>query len=133
MSGSKAVRGGALAAMLAITACSELGSFHLSASGLQIGPNPAVPGDVVVASAFLIVNPLQRHTIILTVDGAEHFRVTSDEAPAIPYVITLGDAADLITTYGPGTHSARVEVRAEEEGETARTQAAGFELREAAP
>lgn len=133
MTGSKSMRHGALAGMLAIAACSELGSFHLSASGLQIGPNPAVPGDVVVASVFLVVNPLQRHTIILRIDDVEHFRATSSEAPAIPYVITLGDAADLIATYGTGTHLARVEVRAEEDNETARTQSAGFELRETAP
>ena len=79
------------------------------------------------------MNPVQRHTIILTIDDVEHTRVTSNEAPAIPYVITLGDAADLIATYGAGTHTARVEVRAEEENETARTQTVEFELRESAP
>lgn len=135
MIGSKAVRAGALgatlAATLAMTAC--LGDFHLSASNLEIAPNPAVPGDVVIAAFVLNLAPLQTYTIIVTIDDTEHVRVTSREPPARPYVITLGDAADLIATYGAGTHSARVEVRVEEEGETARTQSAGFELREVVP
>lgn len=129
MSGSKALR--VVASVVAITAC--FSDLRLSASNLEIGPSPAVPGDVVVASVLLIVAPLQRHTIILTIDDVEHFRVTSSEAPAIPFVITLGDAADLIATYGTGMHSARVEVRAEEANEAARTQTASFELNEVAP
>ncbi|MGH7637098.1 MAG: hypothetical protein ACREOK_05555 [Gemmatimonadaceae bacterium] len=129
MSGSKALL--VVASAVAIAAC--FSDLRLSASNLEIGPNPAVPGDVVVATMFVIVQPLQRHTITLTIDDVEHLRVTSTETPAIPYVITLGDAADLIAEYGPGAHSARVEVRAEEANEAARTQTAGFELREAAP
>lgn len=132
MSGSKAVRG-VLAAVLAITACSELGSFHLSASGLDIAPTPAVPGDVVVASFLVILAPIQRHTIVVMIDNTEHVRVTSNEVPPRPYVITLGDAADLISAYGTGTHSAHIEVRAEEANETARTQSVGFELRQIVP
>lgn len=131
MIGSKAFR--VVAAVFAITACSELGSFRLSASNLDIGPNPAVPGDQVVASFILLLAPVQRHTVVLTIDDREHFRETSTDTPPLPYVITLGDAADLIATYGVGTHTARVEVRAEEEGETTRTQTASFELRDAAP
>jgi hypothetical protein len=130
MNGSKAMRV-AVAATLASTAC--LGDLHLSASQLEISPVSAVPGDVVVASVLINVVPAQRNTIILTIDDKEHHRVTSNQAPAIPYVITLGDAADLIATYGTGVHSARIEVRAEEAGETARTQAAAFELKEAVP
>lgn len=129
MSGSKVLH--AVAAVVAIAAC--FSDFHLSASNLQIAPSPARPGDLVVASVVVIVSPVQRHTIILTIDGAEHFRVTSNEALARPYVITLGDAADLIATYGPGTHSARVEVRAEDANEIARTQTASFELSQVAP
>jgi hypothetical protein len=128
MSGSKAVRG-VLTAVLAITACVE--DFHLSASNLEIAPNPAVPGDVVVASFLVLIAPLQRHTIVVTIDNTEHVRVTSNEEPPRPYVITLGDAADLISAYGAGAHAARVEVRAEEANETARTQTVGFELQEA--
>lgn len=131
MGGSKALRAFVAVGLVAIGAC--FSDLHLSASNLEIGPNPAVPGDLVVASVLVIVNPLQRHTIILTIDGAEHFRATSNEAPALPFLITLGDAADLIATYGPGTHSARVEVRAEEANEVARTQTASFELSQAAP
>ena len=121
----------ALAGLFVTTAC--FSDLQLSAFNLEVGPTPAVPGDVVVATVELIVNPLQRHTIILTIDGVEHFRETRTETPERPYIITLGDAAGLLATYGPGTHLARIELRAEEDNELARTQAAAFELREEAP
>jgi hypothetical protein len=130
---SKAVAGGALAALLAMTACSDLGGLRLSASNLSIGPNPAVPGDQVVASFIVLLAPVQPHTVVLTINGTEHTRVSSSEAPPLPYVIQLGDAADLIAAYGTGTHSARAEVHAEESNETARTRSVSFELRDAAP
>ena len=121
----------ALATLFAVTAC--FSDLQLSAFNLEVGPSPAEPGDVMVATVELIVNPLQRHTIILTIDDVEHFRETRTEAPDRPYIITLGDAAGLLATYGPGMHLARIELRAEEDNEHARTQAAAFELREAAP
>jgi hypothetical protein len=130
---SKTIRRAALmvGAILATSAC--FGDFHLSATNLQIGPNPAVPGDELVASVLIALVPTQRHTIILRIDDTEHLRVTSNEAPAIPTLIQMGEASALITQYGVGTHTAYVEVRAEDEDETARTQAVGFELREAVP
>jgi hypothetical protein len=128
MNASKALRAGLLAAALA--ACSE---FHLSAGSLDIGPDPAVPGDQVVATFLVSLLPTQPHTVIFLIDDKEHFRATSNEAPPIPYVIQLGDAADLIAEYGTGTHNARVEVRAEEENENARTQSVTFTLQSAAP
>ena len=130
MSGSKAVRSGVFVALLALTGCEDL---RLSASNLEIAPNPAVPGDVVVASFLLVLAPTQRHTVVVIIDNTEHVRVTSIEPPPQPYVITLGDAADLIAAYGAGTHSARIEVRAEEANEAARTQSAGFELKQVTP
>lgn len=129
----KALRGIAFAALLVSTACSDLGGFHLRASDLEIGPDPAVPGDQMVATLIVILAPVQRHSVILTINDTEHSRVTSGDAPAIPYVISLGDAADLIATYGIGTHSARVEVHADEANESARTRSVTFELRDAAP
>lgn len=131
MRGSKPVRAGVFAAVLAITAC--FGDFHLSASNLEVGPNPAVPGDVVVASFLVMLSPIQQHTVRIMIDDTEHVAVTSTEQPPQPYVITLGDAADLIAAHGAGTHSMRVEVRAEESNRTARTKAASFELRQTAP
>jgi len=127
MTSSNIMTAGALAATIAITACR--GDFHLSVSNLQVAPSPAVPGDVVVASAFVIVNPVEQHTIIVRIDDHEHVRQTSSESHSSPVVITLGDAADLIATYGEGLHRAIIEVRAEESNESARTQSVGFELR----
>lgn len=131
MIGSKAIRDGALAATLVLTAC--LGGFTLSASNLEIAPNPAAPGEIVVASFFVVLAPVQRHTVVVMIDNREHRRVTSSDDPPRPYVITLGDAADLISTYGSGTHAAHVEVRAEDANETARTRSVTFELRDAVP
>lgn len=130
---SKTLRGGVLAAVVAMLACSDLGGFRLRASDLSIGPNPAVPGDQMVASFIVLLAPVQPHTIILTINGIEHTRVSSSEAPPLPYVLQLGDAADLISVYGTGTHSARIEVHAEESNESASTRSVGFELRDAAP
>jgi len=130
MRGSKTIRVGALAVLLAATACKD---FHLSASNLEIGPNPAVPGDVVVVSFFLSLVPVQRHTVRVMIDDVEHLAVTSTEQPAVPTLITLGDAADLIAAYGVGAHAVHIEVRAHDADRTARTQAIGFELRQATP
>ena len=128
----KALRGGAIALAIAVSlaACKD---FHLAASNLEIGPNPAVAGDQMVATVIVSLLPTQRNTIILTIDDQEHFRVSSNEAPAIPFIIELGDASGLIAKYGLGMHSARVEVRAEDDDESARTQSVSFELRDATP
>ena len=130
---SKALRGAALAALLVLTACSDLGGFRLRASDLEIAPTPAGPGDQMVATFIVILAPVQRHTVVLIINDREHSRVTSNEAPPIPYVISLGDAADMIATYGIGTHFARVEVHADDANESAGTRSVPFELRDAAP
>ena len=121
----------ALALMVAVTtACSD---FQLSASNLEIGPNPAVPGETVVAAFNLVLSPTQPYTIIVTIDNQEHSRVTHNDQPLFVQTLELGDAADLIATYGVGVHSARVEVVAEDDNESSRTQSKAFELRQAAP
>ena len=131
MNGNAVRRGMGLLALALLTACGLLEGFHLSASNLQVGPNPAVQGDDVLASVSVDITPIERHTIILTINDMEHLRVTSAQEPTRPLVLTLGDAADLIAEYGTGTHSARVEVVAEEKGRSARTQSYSFELRSA--
>ena len=118
---------GILAALLGTTACQE---FHLSTSNLEIGPSPAIPGDMVVASFRLRLLPIQSHTMIVFIDSEEHLRVTSDQAPAFPVVLELGDAADLIARYGTGDHFVFIEVHANEDNESTRTQSAAFELNE---
>jgi hypothetical protein len=117
--------GGALGA----AGCEE---FHLSTSALQIVPNPARPGDPVMAMFLLRLIPMQRHTMIVAIDGAEHVRVTRDELTEIPVVIELGDAAELIATFGTGGHTARVEVRVPGENESVHTRTVSFTLNPAA-
>jgi hypothetical protein len=118
-----------LAGALGMGGCEE---FHLSTSALQIVPNPAVPGDLVAAAFVLRLIPMQRHTMIVVIDGAEHLRVTRDDLTEIPVVLELGDAADLIATYGTGAHTAYIEVRALEANEKTRTRSASFQLNPAA-
>lgn len=127
MSGSKAARALIVAV---ITAC---GDFQLSVFNLEIGPNPAVPGDMVVASFNLVLTPRQPYTVIVTIDDEEHSRVTHNDLPSFVQTIQLGDASDLIAAYGTGLHSARVEVVAEDKNESSRTQSRQFEMRQPSP
>lgn len=120
----RAVRDAGLAAacVLAI-GCSD---FHMTTSDLSIAPNPAVPGDNVVASFLLSLVPTQSHTIIVIIGDSEHMRVTSSQPPAVPVVLQLGDAAELISEYGAGEHDVRVVVHAGDEA--SRTQSVRLQL-----
>lgn len=127
---SRLVSWACCAALLAIAGCNN---FHISTSDLAISPNPAAPGDAVVASFILNLVPQQSHTVIVVIDDTEHLRVTSSDDTRAPITIQLGDAADLIAQYGTGEHAAYVRVIANESDEATRTQAVGFELREDVP
>jgi hypothetical protein len=116
----------ALGIALAGAACGD--DLILSAYNLEVAPSPAHPGDVLVASFNVDLAPTQAHTMIVVIDGTEHLRVDSDDVPGIPVVLELGDAADLIATYGPGEHVAHVEVHVSGPNETARSGSALFEL-----
>ncbi|HUG39153.1 MAG TPA: hypothetical protein VMM12_01645 [Longimicrobiales bacterium] len=121
----------ALGLILAGTGCSD--DFLLSASDLEIGPDPASPGDAMVATLLVTLIPTQHHTYVLFIDEEEHLRVSSDEQPAIPVIIELGDAAALIDAYGTGAHTAYVEVRLDDSGRSARTAWVEFTLQAAEP
>lgn len=108
-------------------------NFHISTSQMAVSPNPAVPGDAVVATFVLNLVPQQSHTMIVVIDDTEHLRLTSSDDTRAPITIQLGDAADLIAEYGTGEHAAYVRVIANESDEATRTQAVGFELREDSP
>lgn len=114
-----------IALAVASSGCEE---FLLSASNLDIGPNPAEPGELMVATVLVSMLPTQPHTIFFFVDGEEYLRVSSDDAPQIPVILDLGDAADMIAEFGVGVHSAHVVVRMDDQGESARTEAVIFEL-----
>lgn len=117
-----------LTAFLVLSGCGE---FHFSARELTISPDPAVPGDDVTATFFLTLIPAQSHTIIVIIDDTEHIRVSSSDAPSIPVIIELGDAADLIGLYGTGDHRAHVVVHANDDA--TRTQSVAFRLNEPSP
>lgn len=126
----RATRLSALAGGLTLMLAAACGDFHMSASELMITPNPAVPGDVVSATFVLSLIPAQNHTIIVVIDGAEHVRVNATGAPSIPETVLLGDATNLIATYGAGDHQAHVVVHAGDE--VTRTQAITFRLNDSA-
>lgn len=127
------MRGSKAAFALVVAAITGCRDFQLSAFNLEIGPNPAVPGDMVVASFNLVLTPRQPYTVIVTIDDEEHSRVTHNDLPSFVQTIVLGDAADLIAAYGTGLHSARVEVVAEDKNESSRTQSRQFEVRQPPP
>jgi len=114
-----------LSSALVTSGCDE---FHLSTQNLEVAPNPARPGETVVASVFVEVIPVQRYTVTLFIDGQEQLSTTAEESPAAPLVLELGDAADLIQAYGVGQHTVYVEVRAEDR--SSRTADYLFELRQ---
>lgn len=118
-----------LVAMGAAFWTAACGEFHLSTSNLDLGPRPAFPGDTVVLSFRLNLIPTQRHTIIVHIDDEVHMRVSSTDAPAIPVVLPIGDAADLITRYGAGDHVLQIAVEAHDSGEVTRTRSVILELR----
>lgn len=117
----------ALVVVVAVAAgCSE--DFHLSVSNLDIGPDPAVPGDMVQATFLASMLPPRSHAVYVYIDGTEHTSFSFDQGPAVPVVLELGDAADLIDAYGTGEHTAHVEVRVDESGRSARSASVAFEL-----
>lgn len=122
---------GALGVLLADAGCGS--DFILSAYNLEIGPSPAGPGDMVVASFRVDLLPTQPHTVTIVVDGEDHLTVSREDPPANPVLLELGDASTLIDSYGPGSHVAHVEVHATRENKTARSASAVFELVENTP
>lgn len=120
----------ALVAAVAVLAIG-CGDFHMTTSDLSLAPNPAVPGDNVVASFLLSLVPTQSHTIIVIIDDSEHMRVTSSQAPPVPVVLELGDAAELISEYGAGEHDVHIVVHAGDEA--SRTQSVRLQLNASAP
>lgn len=116
----------ALLLAAATAGCSE--DLHLSVVQLDVGPDPARPGDLVQASVEVNILPAQGHAIFLFVDGQEHLRQSNSGAPPIPVILQLGDAATLIETYGAGEKEVYVEVRLDASGHLARSRAETFVL-----
>ena len=100
-------------AVLAIGASGCENTVSLSASGLEVIPNPAHAGDSVSLVFALTVVPRQGFTIIIRIDGVEHSRESRNEQVDDLVIHEMGDAADLISTYGLGVHLATLEVRLE--------------------
>jgi hypothetical protein len=123
-------RGSALVALLvaatAATGCSE--DLHLSVVDLDVGPNPAGPGTAVAATVVVNILPAQGHAIYLYIDDQEHLRESHSGAPPVPVIFQLGDAADLIETYGAGEHTLHVDVRLDASGKLGRSRSVTFVL-----
>jgi hypothetical protein len=122
----------ALALGLVLTAPYCGPDLRLAATDLEISPNPAQAGDAVSFSFTLTVIPEQGYTVIALIDGTERTRVSGFESVDGPFVIDVGDAGDLISQYGLGTHLGAVEVRLQDQSRTA-TANRTFVLREPPP
>jgi hypothetical protein len=109
------------------------GDFFISATGLEVSPLPARPGQEVFFVFNLALVPAQSFTVIGFVNGTEQARETRVEAYDGAFVLSVGDAADLIATFGVGTHNAHVEVQLNERDSSSRTQSVEFLLEEAVP
>lgn len=114
---------------LAVAAAAGCGDdLHLSVVQLDVGPDPARPGDRVQASVEVNILPAQRHGIFVFIEGEEHLRQSGDGQPPVPLILELGDAAALIETYGVGEKEVYVEVRLQESNRLARSRAETFVL-----
>lgn len=123
----------AVAIALPVTAMACTPDLLLSAGQLEIGPNPAQPGDTVSFVFQLTIVPAQSYTVIALIDGMEHQRATRTETINGPFETKVGDAADLIARYGPGTHTGGIEVQLHERNRIARTASRQFVLESATP
>jgi hypothetical protein len=108
------------------TACS--GDFHMSASNLIVEPNPAHEGDVLTATFLLTILPAQQHTMVVIINGTEWTRVVEHGPPAVPTVIQVGAASDLLERYGPGDHQMYVTIDAHSNDGRSRTEMVEFTL-----
>lgn len=119
-------------AVLALSSSSCKTPVSLSASGLEVIPNPAHAGDSVSFLFALTVVPRQGFTITTRIDGILHRSESRNEQVDDLIVQSMGDAADLIAVYGLGVHLAAVEVRLDNGVRTVSTSRT-FELQDVPP
>jgi hypothetical protein len=105
----------------------------LVASGLEIYPNPAQPGDSVKFVFQLTLVPKHRYVAKVLINRTEHSRFERFEAVNGPVELDLGDAAALIARYGEGVHRGSVEVEVIERSMIARSGEKDFLLQRGSP
>lgn len=118
--------------VLAVGASGCDNAVGLSASDLEVIPNPAHVGDTVVFVFAITVVPRQAFTISIRIDGVEHSVESRNEEINDLVIHQMGDAAGLISTYGLGTHLGSVQIRLADGGRTA-TSTRTFELQDPPP
>jgi hypothetical protein len=119
-------------AILALGSSSCKNAVSVSASGLEVIPNPARAGDSVSFVFALTVVPRQGFTITTRIDSVEHSRESRNEQIDDLVLLQMGDAVGLISVYGVGVHLATVEVRLDDGGRTT-TSSRTFELQDTPP
>ena len=110
---------------LAALGCDEL---LIRAANLQVVPDPAQQGEEVSFVFDFTLIPERNYTITASIDGMVHRTETRMEAFDGVFVLRIGDAGDLISTYGVGTRTAHIAVRDNDGGRTAQTASVPFEL-----
>jgi hypothetical protein len=111
-----------------LTGLSCGGDLVLAVGSLTVAPNPAVPGQPVVLTFRVTVIPEHNFEIAALIDDVEHVKRTYMASINGLLDFTIGDAEDLISAFGVGNHTARVEVRFLDSSHIARGRPVSFEL-----
>jgi len=100
----------------------------VSVSNLAVEPAQASAGDQVKLTFQLTVIPERTFTITVFIDGAEHGSETQTGTASGLAEFALGDAADLIASYGLGVHQVRIRLDIPQDSRTLETATTSFSL-----
>lgn len=95
----------------------------------RVVPSPAVAGDTVELVFDLVIAPERTFAVTAFVDGAARASQTRTGSFDGVFELVMGTGADLIAAFGPGFHSARLDLRVSDPGSVIVNQGTLFELR----
>ena len=113
--------------------CGLTSDVTLEAFNLQVVPSPAQEGDLVFFNFTLTVVANGDATLTASIDDQVHATQAAPRLFSGVYTWEIGDAADLIATYGLGDHTVRISVRDPASDRTATSELVTFTLIEAVP
>lgn len=122
----------AVVSILLAAGCNIGGDKAFEVGTLQVVPNPAQAGDVVSFNFFLLMVPERSFTVTALIDNTVHGSQALRQLYDGSFEFLVGDAEDLITQYGLGSHEGRIEVTITGES-TVLTTSSNFELQEVSP
>lgn len=95
---------------------------------VKVVPNPATAADTVKLVFDLRVTPARTVTMTAFIDGKAQVSQTRTGEFDGAFELVLGSGADLIATFGPGFHSAILDLRTTEPNEITVLQGTSFQL-----